>query len=439
MHFAHSIVFFILSGYNPIKMKKYHFFSCFLITGLLINSCTLPSAVEVKAKASMHLPVKSGSADLGVLFSDSVKDGFSDGTVYDCPGVETLTLLMYFAGEGDGLLGRPGGGSASLAVARGTAASGAPSKRASESTSLGDYMEGFKFIDSVQARLYVSSDKYEFLNKFDPKLTVTVTYTDPDTDSSESKTPLNGKEISIMDEPVNKSLFHNYDEDEDEFYTHLEDLSPLLDLKADGLEDGEDGEDISFQIEELLNIHPFPRDLKFSCKLEPGDETGGGSLTLADFTDAIDTTKPGNSNPFTVELFIWLPLEFTAGADGGKIKFPEMFDPDEDLFGRSRDDDDDSLVDIFHSLRLEMTLSGDTFSGGMMNIPVGNGTLSYPISGESLVLDMSSGDRELIKKTVPFAPDIGISFEKDKELKIPKNLGMVGIGFSADIDYTIDL
>jgi hypothetical protein len=414
-------------------MKTKHFFTGILIAGVIINSCSLPSGIEIKTKSSMSLPVKSGTANLGAIFSDAIKESFSDGSTYDCPKAESLTFLVHFAGDDKSPLSRRSS-SASRSVARGPSANVARSENASEATSLDDYIDGFDFT-GVQAWFHVSSGNNVTLNKFEPTSEVTVTYTKAD-GSSVSDLVLENTPITVQPAPVDTSGFLHGNTEVCDLEAFLVDPPSPDEIKILPFPDR--GREISDKIQDLMNIHPFPQNLKFTCTLNAGDPSGGG---LSDIT-AFDTAKDDPDNPLVVELFIWVPLEFTAVKDDAALKFPEMFAKGEDLFGRDSDDDD-SLLDMIASLKLEIKLNRDTFAEGTMNISADGKLLGPnpppPLNGESLVFDMSNEDIELIKKTVPFAPDIGIEFKKDKKLKIPENLETTSIDFFADIDYTIEL
>jgi hypothetical protein len=372
-----------------------------LIAGLFI-SCTLPSAVEVKAKPSVSLPVKSGTADLTDIFSDAIEESFSDGTVYECSQTENLTFLVYVEKSES-----TEGVSPSL-VSRSAARGGALNETEdSDDPSIGDVLEDFEF-SGVKAWLRIRAGQADILNEFKPELTVTY---------GESSSLLKNKKITIKEERIGISRFL----DDNGKACKLTEYSSLLDFFTDG-------EDVSAEISALLNNRP--EDLVFNYELK----TSTPNITVGGTSYNFNTLK-GTSSP-QMELFIWVPLEFTAGAGGGTIKFPDMFDKDEDLFGR-KDDDEDSMLDMIRSLWLNIELTEGIFSGGEMSI---SEKLSpYPLEGNSLKLDVSKGDMDIIKKTMPFAPDIEIKFKPGEELKIPKSLGATGISFLADIDYTIEL
>jgi hypothetical protein len=373
----------------------------------------------------VRLPVKSGTANLGDLFSDAVKESFLDGDVYDCPNVASLTFLVHFIGEeGENLGGASGGGVSPSIVSRSVSPGRALSESSSESSFLDDYMEDFDF-SGLKAWFHVSSSgaaNAGILNAFKPKPKVTVSYKDADGNQVQDEI-LFFDEIEIAGLPIDTSGFF----DKDAYV--LDTIPPPSPFE---------GQDISEKITELMNKRP--QDLEF--KIEVTEVTITKPLKPGSISDYYDyVTDFANAKvDLQVELFVWVSLEFEAVSDGAKIKFPDMFDADEDLFGRT--DDDDSLLDMIHSLKLEIDLSGDTFSEGVMHISADNNRVQltpYVLRGNSLALDISNEDIERIKKTVPFAPDIRIEFEKGKILKIPRNLGATGISFSADIDYTIDL
>jgi hypothetical protein len=398
------------------------------LAGLAVQSCTLPSSVGVKAKPSVSLPIKPGSANLDELFSDAVQGGFSEGgDVYDCPNEETLTFLIYFAHEGEGALNgvAPGPQPSPSLVSRSVlsaAPGGRASIRKSETASMDDYLKGFEFSD-VKAYFYVSSDEATTLNKFGPKPDIKVNYTDKDGNENQTIVLLGNKKITIQPgaDGIDKSAFIDA---EDSSYTSA--TFPPSSLTGKG-------EDISDKITELLNDHP--QSMEFECTItEVEDQTPDG-LSMTNFNNAKDAS-------LKVELLIWIPLKFKAGADGAELKFPDMFDADEDLFGRNADgQEEDSMLDMMKSLSLEIKLNKDAFKGGALVITGGypQVTLGPYSVDESLKMDITSDKIGQLKKTRVFAPDVGIKFKQDDTFDVLKGLGATSINFTADIDYKFEL
>jgi hypothetical protein len=190
--------------------------------------------------------------------------------------------------------------------------------------------------------------------------------------------------------------------------------------------------DISEGLTTILNNRdPF----RMKYKIDAGS---GITITKAMIEDEdIDTT-------FAVEMIIVLPLSLTAGtaSDGGKAKIviPDLFEDKagQDLLGR--DDDaygEGSFFGMITSLEFEIGLTDAVFNGGRIHIS-DSPKLEFPLSGTSLGFNLTEAQMKQVNAG-PLIPNIYIEFDKDGELKIPRNLGATRISFSADINYHIDL
>jgi hypothetical protein len=140
-----------------------------------------------------------------------------------------------------------------------------------------------------------------------------------------------------------------------------------------------------------------------------------------------------------VILVIMLPLHLQAGDSGAKINFPDAFKDKSDLFDR-KESGDTSFLDMIKRLSLNIAMTDTVFSGGELFMSDGaNHEFKFPLSGKSLQLSITGKDLDYINKTIPYKPDMGIRFGKDKTLQIPMGLGAVGVSFDAEIDYRLEL
>jgi hypothetical protein len=122
-----------------------------------------------------------------------------------------------------------------------------------------------------------------------------------------------------------------------------------------------------------------------------------------------------------------------------------MFEDKEDLLDRKEGDyseDSDSLFGMtVNKLQLDMILSSAVFSDGTLNIFPSRPGFEHPgfkLSGGQLSFNFTNADIKEINRG-PFIPEIFIHFPKNAVVKIPRDLGVTRISFSADIAYKFDL
>jgi hypothetical protein len=138
----------------------------------------------------------------------------------------------------------------------------------------------------------------------------------------------------------------------------------------------------------------------------------------------------------TVELLIWLPLKFIANNDkGAMIKFPGMFEADKDLFGRSSQED--SMFNMMSRIRVEIGMNSDAFKDGIMEMVDNSYVIQCPLESKAIVLDLGMDDVGYINRNYPFSPEIGIWFGNGTGPTIPRGLGVMSLGFDADIKYKL--
>jgi hypothetical protein len=149
-------------------------------------------------------------------------------------------------------------------------------------------------------------------------------------------------------------------------------------------------------------------------------------------------TIPANASTAQIklELLIWLPLDFVAThPDGAMIKFPEMFEKGKDLFGRSSKED--SMFNMMSRIRVEIGMNSDAFRDGTMEIVDDSYVIECPLESRAIVLDLGMEDIGYINSNYPFSPEIGIWFRHNTGPTIPRGLGVVSLGFDADIKYKL--
>jgi len=158
----------------------------------------------------------------------------------------------------------------------------------------------------------------------------------------------------------------------------------------------------------------------------------GKEISVSDFNG-------GNIN---VELVVWLPFVFKAGADGAKLSFPEdsFFSSDDDLFYRDEAGDDSLFTDIVESLAVDVMFKNSPFMGADLVISSKGIDIHNRIENDTLSFGLTEENMKAINNPVnfPFTPKISIDFPSGAELKFPRVFQVIEFGFKAKIRYRID-
>jgi hypothetical protein len=382
-------------------MIKNHFVLYAVLGGLAIFACTIPTGVEIRANPQMTLPA---SVDFSEKFAEGIRNGFSgnDMKMYDCISVKdpqtflisvTLPSLPNPLGNvllsgGSGTTPRP---PSDMILATNKAnhplnPGGINPPISIPLSGLNDFMgDGFKF-RRIESKLYVSDSNNTGLVE---KLKVELYNGDdliPPTigDAADIGSGQSGLEPGQSDYlPTELPAGGN-----------TIDIAPLLDSKQ--------------EVELIYYI---------SLK-------GGAGTIPAAWDNA----------QIKVELLIWLPLDFKADdlSGGAVIKFPDMFEDGKDLFGRTSAED--SMLKMMSRIRVEIGMTSPAFKGGIMKM---EGITDCPLESNAIVLDLGSTDIEYINTHYPFSPDIGIWFRNGEGPTIPRGLGVISLGFDADVNYKL--
>ena len=287
-------------------------------------------------------------------------------------------------------------------------------------SAMDEYLTGFQF-EGIEAYLYM--DGPPMFNSLNPAIDMNVHYNGGDKPLCEGE--------AVTFHPIPK-------------------LDPEGTGKYEGtpLKDGEHG--IELALEDVINDRP--NDMEFAYTLTPRDENGVPKTVITpDMLESDpEVDENGNTLPpkkLSAVLFIVLPLKLRAGPDGGSIPLPEMFEKGKDLFGRSSSGGD-SVLDMFKAISLNIELSGALASAGQAGgtLQITNQAnqsqeplVALPLTKKNLKVDLGPGELDIINTTVPYSPDIKLAFPKDSVLELPRGFGLLNIGFSADVNYRIDL
>lgn len=413
-------------------LKKLPVFAIIVFLASVIFSCTLPSAVEVKAKPNMSVPAK---AEFGSYLTDGIKDNFkSDDTtikVYDCEKVPVQTFLIHLPQlirfdltaliEGilpanisfDTLDNLPAN------TPPITIPPANPGQTSMEGTTaeidlseLDGFLNGFQFFAPTAKDPIGLEGK--LILKCSPNATGFGDLLQIELfDHARSSPGFSDNSITFSQEVVDLKLKENGDET-------VSELEKLSDINT--------GKNINDVVAGILNKRePLTFDYTFSLK-------AGKQITL----QMLKNIKNGAN--IDAELLVWLPLKLTA-PNGADLKFPKMFEEGEDIFGRKSGSKDDSMIDMVRSASVTIELNAPVFQGATLNLH--KNLPPIPIENENLVLNITSDDMEVIN-TVPFCPDMSISFKKPDDptkvaLQVPRNLSATKLRFEADINYRIKL
>jgi len=140
----------------------------------------------------------------------------------------------------------------------------------------------------------------------------------------------------------------------------------------------------------------------------------------------------------SAEVVVWLPLDFIVN-EGAKLEFPsDFFEEIDDIIN--------SATNPIDSLNILLGFSNNTFDGGLFilkQVTEEGGKLLEIINSlnaQSLNISISSTDIKKIRGLGSnFKPDIFIYFPVATTLKFPRELSIISISLSANIDYILDL
>ena len=159
--------------------------------------------------------------------------------------------------------------------------------------------------------------------------------------------------------------------------------------------------------------------------------------------DETITSNMLNDPKVKIEIAIWLPLTLVADSNKAEFLFPEdLFDQNQDLFGRASAADAGSISEFIQSLGIEIKLNGSSpFTSADLVVinEAGNITINNPISGNALKFDIDETAMKEINKNWPFAPKFKMEFQKGSELSIPKELKTSEVALKAKLSYKINL
>ena len=155
--------------------------------------------------------------------------------------------------------------------------------------------------------------------------------------------------------------------------------------------------------------------------------------------DDIDSISAIN-DPLKLDILLKIPMKLSAGLDGANIQLSKIAEgsssDNKDILGR--DDSSVEWVDWLRSLNLKLELNDSLFSGGYIYLDDGIRNIQFPLNGKTLNVPVQGDNLNYVNNTVPWNPEIGISFPPGKGLEIPRNLGVVRISFKADFDAKFD-
>jgi hypothetical protein len=148
-------------------------------------------------------------------------------------------------------------------------------------------------------------------------------------------------------------------------------------------------------------------------------------------------------NPWiTVELLVWLPLDFKYGA-ASEFKLNGLDDLGDFLFSLTTDSDD-----MVKSLKLEIGFDNNPFKDGkfiVRNIKDNEEIFDVNMDSDSISFNVSSKDIAYINEfkeknnDAEFETESIIKFDKSSTLKIPKTLKIMSIAMEADLENTISI
>jgi hypothetical protein len=152
-------------------------------------------------------------------------------------------------------------------------------------------------------------------------------------------------------------------------------------------------------------------------------------------------------------IMLIINLQLTAGDDGGKLKFPDMFKGQKDLFDRGPDKEDDTKPEknsMFISLNVDyisfaIDFAGSFFTGGKFFIEKENEDykpILFPdgirVDGSRLAVNINNQDFDKIKNKF-INPDFRLEFDPNGRIVIPRNIGLTSVNITAKGKNSIKL
>jgi len=182
-------------------------------------------------------------------------------------------------------------------------------------------------------------------------------------------------------------------------------------------------------IPSLLKKDPVSAKFHYKVNAQKGLSVTPAQFNEIDFTTNID-----------LEALVIVPLLLTAGPDGADIILPndDLFEGKNDIL--DRDNSSEPLpVDFIKSLTMKVVFNSGIFNGGKVFLDNGDRRIELPLSGNALGLSITGDDLDYINATIPYLPEIGISFSPGDHIQIERNLGTIKIDFNAEIEYELNL
>jgi len=418
-------------------MKK-HLGLLILLTAvlLLFFACDffeerIPTAIRVKGSPELRFGV---TMDFGKLFTDMLEEGFNDMAEMDiipCVNTEAQTFLIYmelfnvafttsFDDDGNPIISMDGmddilfgdwmdqvdpDGVHTLEEEKDIVEFEDP--LVVPLSSLGDYLDGFKFKEPQTKLFFTGSADNEIFDKLVIEVLI----------NGELSPPAQIGDVGNLSSGL-KGL---------EEYVGT--TSPAGGVEKDIPFDGNDVE-VSFRLY-------FPE---------------GTQLTSDDFTDGV----------IVIELVVWLPLILIPidPQAGAQITFPAgIFDAGKDLFGRSGPNDDSMMADVIKSLYLEIGFNVNPFKGA--DLVVYNMytcdkiecqedgcvcvweefEIINKLAGDAFSFRITESDMAKINSPEqwPFTPNFKLRFGSNAEVVFPREFKTREFAFLVQIDYTMQL
>jgi hypothetical protein len=273
---------------------------------------------------------------------------------------------------------------------------------------MGKYFDGFTF-EGMEARLYISGNP---ISGIEPDLILNARYHDKEDILQEGL--LYEGSFEIDSTPL--VLDGNYISNESYRRKHLP-----------GLDDNQP--EVILEQDTLTNIFlTMPDSLFFGYEIVLDDIVDVYPEYFIDDPDAPDSSK------ITPAIMIMIPMHLKATKDDSTITFPGMFGKAKDLFDRDKPETLFSSMDI-KTLKMNIVLFDSFFSGGSLFLDGDKETaplLFYPngirLGGRKTTVDFNKTQRDIVEKQL-IKPNIWFRFKEDDEVIVPKNLGMISIGF----------
>jgi len=177
-------------------------------------------------------------------------------------------------------------------------------------------------------------------------------------------------------------------------------------------------------------LNELPSDLRFAY-----------DITLDEILITRDMLEAGVADEtLNVSVVLVVPMSLTAGDQGARVIFPDMFEGQDDIFDRNRHDDL-SVLDHINRLNLSVELTHDIFTGGELFFrrageAEGDELLRFPFEGRILDISITGEMLDSINSVFPYTiEEAGIRVHPSESLRIPANLGALRIEFDAEIQY----